>query len=247
MRSKTVGVTNIVRLSEAGNALLTSAPGLPRMGLVYSESGYGKTTALAWLATRQNGVFVRALATSTPTSLLESICKELCIAKRARNVAAVDDIVQGLWTANRPLFIDEADYLVDQKRLIETLRDIGDLAQTPVILIGMKGIERRITERPQLYNRIAQWVEFQPATFEDTQLLARELCEVTVKDDLLRQLHQQAAGVVRLVVVGLNRIEQMAKNASLAKIGQADWPSGVELLLGQGPRMAPRRGLQVVG
>lgn len=236
MRTKTVGISNIVRLAEAGKALLTSAPGLPRMGLVYSESGYGKTTALAWLATRQNGVFVRALATTTPSSLLESICKELCIAKRVKNVDAVEDIVQGLWTHNRPLFIDEADYLISQAKLIETLRDIGDLAQTPVILIGMKGIERRITERPQLYNRIAQWVEFQPATMEDTKLLAKELAEVDIKEDLVRQLHQQAAGVLRLVVIGLARIEHVARNHNLSKIGLADWPQGTELLLGQGPR-----------
>lgn len=236
MRTKTVGISNIVRLAEAGKALLTSATGLPRMGLVYSESGYGKTTALAWLATRQNGVFVRALATTTPSSLLESICKELCIAKRQKNVSAVEDIVQALWTNNRPLFIDEADYLISHAKLIETLRDIGDLAQTPVILIGMKGIERRITERPQLYNRIAQWVEFQAATIDDTKLLAKELAEVEIKEDLVRQLHQQSTGVVRLIVIGLARIEQVARSAGLTKIGLAEWPQGTELLLGQGPR-----------
>lgn len=247
MRSKTVFVSNIVRLTEAGRALLESSPGLPRMGLVYSASGFGKTTALAWLATRQNGVFVRATAMTTPTSLLESICKELCIAKRQKNSAALDDIVQGLSSSNRPLFLDEADYLIDRKVLIETLRDIGDMANTPVILIGMKGIERRITERPQLYNRIAQWVEFHACTADDAALLARELCEVAIRDDLLRQLHAQSEGVIRSMVVGLNRIEQVARNLGVASIGLAEWPSGTELLLGHGPHTARRRPLAAVG
>lgn len=240
MRSKIVPTSNVIRLAEAGSALLNRAPGLPGMGLVYGDSGLGKTTAITWLAIGQNGVHVRAMATSTPSSILESICREIGINKRQSNVGSVEDIVQSLAISNRPLFIDEADYLVERKALVETLRDVHDLASVPVVLIGMKGIERKITTYPQLYNRIAQWVEFQPASFEDTKLLAKELVEVEVKDDLLKILHQQSGGVVRLVVIGLSRIEQIAKSRSLHKIGQADWPAGAELLMGQGPR-GPRK------
>lgn len=243
MKSKIIPISNVARLSEAGDALLQRAPGMPGMGLCHGPTGYGKTTAIAWLATRQHGVFVRALATSTPSSLLESICRELAIMRRASNVATVEAIVEKLAETNRPLFLDEADYIVDQKRLVETLRDIHDLASVPVILIGMAGIQRKITERQQLSGRIAQWVEFQPATAADARMLASELAEVEVADDLVQQLHQASHGSVRHIVVGLNRIEQFARSRGTARIAANDWPRGADFFLGNAPRSAAAKRL----
>lgn len=245
MRSKIVPVSNVLRLSEAGSALLNRSVSLPGMGLIEGDSGLGKSTAITWLALKQNGIHVRAMATSTPRSLLQSICEELVIQPRHSLINTINEIVRSLSESGRPLFIDEADYLVERKILVETLRDIHDMTQVPVVLIGMKGIGRKITVYPQLYNRIAQWVEFQPANFEDVRLLAKELVEVKVKDDLLRTLYQHSGGIVRLVVIGLNRIEQLAMSRGLAEIGQADWPATTELLLNTGPRKSA--GLKAVG
>lgn len=232
MKSKIVPISNVARLAEAGEALLNRSPGMPGMGLVYGQSGLGKTTAVAWLATRQHGVFVRCLATTTPSSLIESICKELGIAKRASNVASIESIVEKLAETNRPLFVDEADYIADTKRLVETLRDIHDLASVPVILIGMGNLRRTISQREQLAGRIAQWVEFQKATQEDVKALARELAEVTVQDDLLERLHAAAAGSVRNTVVGLGKIEQFARARGMSKVSAVDWPKGADFFLG---------------
>ncbi|HEL4296598.1 ATP-binding protein [Stenotrophomonas maltophilia] len=234
MRSKIVPISNVARLAEAGEALLNRANGMPGMGLVYGASGYGKTTAVAWLATRQHGVFVRALATTTPSSLVESICKELGIARRPTNVGTIETIVEKLAETNRPLFVDEADYIADQKRLVETLRDIHDLASVPVILIGMQNLRRTISTREQLAGRIAQWVEFQESTLDDARTLARELAEVDVADDLLQRLHASARGTVRLIVVGLGRIEQFARSRSLSKVSAADWPKSADFFMGAG-------------
>ncbi len=212
------------------------------MGLIYGASGLGKSTAVTWLSIKQNGVHVRALATTTPSSLLQSICEELCIQPRHSTVKTVNEIVKSLSESGRPLFIDEADYLVEKKILVETLRDIHDMTQVPVVLIGMKGIERKISIYPQLYNRISQWVEFQLATFEDVKQLAKELVEVSIKDDLLRVLHQKSTGDVRQVMNGLSRIEQVAVSQSAHSISMADWPAGIEILMNTSPRA--QRGLK---
>lgn len=246
MRSKIVPVTNVARLADAGDALLNRAPGMPGMGLCFGPSGLGKTTAVAWLATRQHGVFVRARATWTATSMLETICRELNIASRARVAQTVDAIVDKLAESGRPLFVDEADYVVGNARLVDTLRDLHDLSNVPVILIGMAGIDRRISLSPQLAGRMAQWVEFQPCNTEDARLLARELCEVEVADDLVGELHMRACGSIRNIVVGLGRIEQFARSRSSKSIASADWPRGADFFLGNAPRAAAKR-LKAVG
>ncbi len=235
MRTKIVPISNIARLSDAANALVNRSNGMPGMGLVEGQTGYGKTTAVAWLAIRLNGVFVRALSTTTPSSLLESICKELGIGKRQGNVNAVEDIVRKLAETGRPLFIDEADYLAGKRSLIETLRDIHDLAAVPVVLIGMHGFRRKLIGLEQLTGRIAQWVEFEPSTIADAQLLANELSEVKVQADLVAKLHMAARGEVRRMVVGLNRIEQFARARGLDVIGAADWPVQSDFFIGNAP------------
>lgn len=241
MRTKIVPVTNVTRLAEAGDALLNRAPGMPGMGLCFGASGHGKTTAVAWLATRQHGVFVRARATSTPTSLLETICREVNIAARNRISQTVDALVDKLAETGRPLFVDEADYVVSQARLVDTLRDLHDLSSVPVVLIGMAGIDRKISLSPQLSGRIAQWVEFQPASIDDAKLLTKELCEVTVADDLVAELHTRANGSVRNLVVGLGKIEQFARSRSASKVALADWPRGADFFLGNAPRTVTKR------
>ena len=240
MRSKIVPVTNVAHLAEAGEALLNRAPGMPGMGLCFGASGLGKTTAIAWLATRQHGVFVRARATSTPTSMLEHICRELNIASRHRTSMTVDAIVDKLTETGRPLFVDEADYVIGQQRLVDTLRDLHDLSAVPVILIGMAGIDRRISLSPQLSGRMAQWVEFKAASMEDAKLLARELCEVSVADDLVAELNTRANGSIRNIVVGLSKIEQFGRSRSASKVSLNDWPRGTDFFLGTAPRAAKK-------
>src|SRR4051794_5772932 len=103
MRSKIVPISNVARLAEAGEALLSRSNGMPGMGLVSGETGYGKSTPVAWLAPRQHGVFVRMLATTTPSSMCEAICRELGISRRVSNVATIESIVEKLAETNRPL------------------------------------------------------------------------------------------------------------------------------------------------
>lgn len=235
MRSKIVPTANIARLSAAATALLSRAPGMPGMGIVEGETGFGKSTGVAWMATKTRGVFVRAQSMSTPTSLLTAMCKELGIVKRAANAETVDEIVTQLSETSRPLFIDEADYLAKKTALIEMLRDIHDLASVPVVLIGMAGFQRKIRYLRQLTGRIAEAVEFLPATFDDAQALARELAEVTIAPDLVHKLYAETRGSIRLFVNGLSRIEQFASSRALDSIAANEWPVNKAFFVGEVP------------
>ncbi len=236
MRYRMIDVKNVSRLSEAGHALLNRAQGMPGLGLVWGETGYGKTTAVTWFVNQCHGIYVRALATWSPAAMLGSILKELDLAPRHMNCARmVEQIITELAVSGRPLFVDEADYVVDNKRMTETLRDLHDMASVPVILVGMAGIQRKISLRQQFSGRIAQWVEFKPCDLADARALANGLCDVEVADDLLARLQHSAAGSARLLVVGLARIEQSAKARGLTRITAQDWKRGEDFFLGNAP------------
>jgi ABC-type uncharacterized transport system YnjBCD ATPase subunit len=83
MRNAIARVSNIVLLANATDALIQRAPGLPGIGLIHGPSGYGKSTAIAWLRNFVNGVHIRAWPTWTPTAMLSMIIKELGL-QRAR-------------------------------------------------------------------------------------------------------------------------------------------------------------------
>lgn len=227
MKSKTVLIDNVARLAEAGEALQRRAYNMPGMGLIHGETGYGKSTAVTWYANKPhvNAVFVRALACWTPASMLEAILRKLGRDPRGSCARMMGEIIEILALSQRPLFIDEADYIVESKRMCESARDLHDMATVPVVLIGMGGIDQRLAHRKQLTGRVMQDVKFQPLTEEDAQKLAAELVDesVKIKPDLVAQLNRQAAGSVRLLVVGLGRIEQAAKSKGMASIGCAEW------------------------
>lgn len=234
MRHKIVPIKNVSRVLDASEALINRTLGMPGIGLIWGRSGLGKTTAATWMVNQCHGVYVRAIATSTPSSLLGAIMRELDIDVRgSTNADRVEAIVQKLAESQRPLFIDEADYIVESKRLTETLRDIHDLSTVPVILIGMDNIKRKLREREQFTGRIAQWVEFQPADMADARLLADGMCEVKIADDLLERLHKAATGSVRLITVGLGRLEQFARTRGMDGLCNADWTGGEEFFIGK--------------
>lgn len=244
MKSRIVLTKNVARLSDAGEALLRRAPGMPGMGLIHGETGYGKTTAITWHANRANAVYVRAMATWTPASMLQAILRELGRAPRGSCAAMMEDSIEALAISGRPLYIDEADYLVDTKRMTESLRDIHDMATTPVILVGMGGIDQRLSHRKQLTGRVMQDVRFEPLDMDDAGLLASELSDIELAPDLVEHLHREACGSTRLVCVGLARIEQVARGRGLGKIGLGDWGKR-PLFTGEAPN-APAAGKQVV-
>lgn len=243
MHYTTLPVKNVARLSAAGELLINRDYGMPGMGLIYGETGYGKTTAAAWYVNQCDGVYIRAMRLWSPKSMLTTMARELELDTKGKNNGElVETVIQRLGETGRPLFIDEADYVIESRRLADTLRDIHDLSTVPVILIGKKDIRKHIKDE-QISGRIAQWVEFRGADMADARLLADGLCEVTICDDLLEHLHAEAqpkgrnrealgGAEIRRMVVGLGQIEQFARSRGLEKIGAAEWTRGDDFFLG---------------
>lgn len=236
MKPVVAPVKNVENLMVAYRSLADRDPSVPGMGLVFGFTGAGKTTAIAWLQGRASGIYVRAWAIWTPSAMLDAILGELkpkakSLSRAAhlgdkplnRAVDKVRHIIEYLRDEEIPLFVDEADYLLTDIKMLEALRDIHDETQVPVILIGVAGLERKLVHRQQLSRRISQWVEFQPADPEDARVLADSTCEVKVADDLVEKVHQAAKGSMGLMTVALARIEAYAKAQGWPDIDGPHW------------------------
>lgn len=229
MKDVIAPVKNLLRLAELGESLKDRTLSTPGMGVVYGETGFGKTTGLAWYGVRQvRAVYVRALQLWSPLTMLETICGELDVQPDRSLAKTLTLIVGELVRQNRILMVDEADYIVDSKRLLNTLRDLHDLSTMPVILVGMadfvKKLRTRIDQR-QFSGRVAFELEFKPLDLDDTHLLAKFLLAdgLKIDDRLLQRLHEASEGSARLVRVGLARIEQFALKKNLKRVTEEDW------------------------
>ena len=235
MHSQFAIIKNVIHLQAALDTLMTRDAHVPGMGLIHGSTGFGKTATVTWMINRIGARYVRASATWTPSAMLTTIMRELGLEPlRSGNAVMVDQISDRLRAGNHVLFIDEADYLLDNKKMIETVRDLHDVATTPVVLIGMEGIERKLAQRQQLARRIAQWVEFRPADLADARILTEAVCEVSLEDDLIEHLLTEAKGNVGNMTVGLARIEQAAKAGSWKRIDREKWGNR-QLFLSRAP------------
>lgn len=205
---------------------LRSRPmGVEGMGILWGEPGEGKSTVVAYATNLFNGVFVRAKRSWTMTGLLEAITLELGGTPGHRRSKMEDWIEKRLMESpeERIIFVDEADYLFNSRDMLDVLRDIYDQTGTPVVLVGMENIARRIQENGRFARRITTWIEFKGVDAADARVLADTVCEVKIADDLLSHLHREAKANIGRMVVGLSRIERLAKTSGLEKVKLADW------------------------
>jgi len=223
MRHELAKTKNVRRFIGAVSELRNRPMGVEGMGLLWGEPGEGKTTIVAYAANTMDGIFLRANACWTVTSMLSSLLTELGGVPRKRRAAMLDDIARKLMDQERVIFVDEADYLFRQKEMLDSLRDIYDLTGTPVIFIGMEDIARQVQESGRFARRITQWIEFKGVDLDDARVLADTVCECGVADDLLVHVHREAKANVGRMVVGLSRVERLARTNGLETVSKADW------------------------
>ncbi|EJC6931197.1 ATP-binding protein [Vibrio parahaemolyticus] len=205
-------IKNLLATQIAAETLIQRSYGVPGLGLLHGPSGLGKTVSATYLYNQVNGIYVSTRAHDTTSSLLARVVEELGAQPRHRISKNVDFIIEQMAMHDRPLFIDEADYLMQDKRMLETIRDLYDGTEVPIILIGMDQIARRISAHKQFYNRISEWVEFKPADMDDVRTMADTLLEndIQVEDDLLNNLRIASSGELRRITIGLEKIESLA-------------------------------------
>lgn len=223
MKSRIVATSNLKSLWDAADELTARGPGLPGLIVGWGETGRGKTYAALSLVQHADAIYVPALAFWSPVSMLQSIAHELGCPERGRCAPMIRDIVAALRSSSRPLLIDEADYVIREPKLIDGLRDIADLSSSVVVLLGMGTFKAGLTRFPQVSGRVARWVEFRGASPADARLLADELLEVGVADDLLERLHSESRGSMRKLALGLHQIEVLGRRRRVQVVSLAEW------------------------
>lgn len=211
---KTQNVKSFIGLVEN---LINKPKNIPKMGLVYGEPGLGKSQTALWLACKYDGIYLRASNLMTGRWLLEEMVKELDEIPRFLTSDNFNIVVKKLKQNPQIIFIDEIDYLMNNYKTIETLRDIHDETGCPIIFIGMGLAHRKLERYKHLYDRFSEVLKFEIFGVNDLSQIINQLSEVTFTPDAIEYIHSKY-NRFRQIVLLINQMETFAKDNNLTEI-----------------------------
>lgn len=211
---KTTNVKNFIGLVEN---LKNKPKNIPKMGLVYGEPGLGKSQTALWLACKYDGIYLRSTNLMTGRWLLEELVNELDEIPRFLTSDNFNLVVKKLKQEPKIIFIDEIDYLMNNYKTIETLRDIHDETNCPIIFVGMGLVHRKPERYKHLYDRFSEILKFETFGVNDLSQIFGQLSEIPFTPDAIEYIHKKY-NRFRQIVQLINQLETFAKDNNLAEI-----------------------------
>ena len=211
---RTTNVKNFIALVEN---LLNKPKNIPKRGLIYGEPGLGKSQTALWLACKYDAIYLRATNLMTGRWLLEEIAKEMDEIPRYLTSDNFNLIVQKLKQKPQLIIVDEIDYLMNNLKTIEILRDIHDKTECPIVFVGMSLVHKKLERYKHLFDRFSEIVKFETFSVNDLKQIFEQLSEITVNIDAIEFIHKKY-NRFRQIVQLINQLEIIAKENNLEEI-----------------------------
>ena len=211
---RTNNVKNFIGLVEN---LQNNPKNIPKMGLVYGEPGLGKSQTALWLSCKYDGIYIRASNLMTSRWLVEEIVREMDELPRYLTSDNFNIVISKLSQKPKIIFVDEIDYLMNNYKSVETLRDIHDKTDCPIVFIGMGLALRKLERYKHLYDRFSEIVKFETFGVGDLSQIFSQLSEISFTPDSIEYIHKKY-NRFRQIVQLINQMEIFAKDNNLTEI-----------------------------
>ena len=182
-------------------------------GVFSGPSGYGKSVASTYAQNHADCVYVEVREFWTRKAFCKAMLAELGQKPKGTIPDMMDDLLRVLGSEmGRVLIIDEADKLVD-KGMIELARDIQEMTNAPVILVGEERLPQKLKAFERVDNRVLDWVLAQPCDAQDARVLAKMIAPgLDIEDALLDRICRETGGRTRRVSNTLFEVANYARN-----------------------------------
>lgn len=223
MKKEFVKTENFERFRTGITAVEDRGASEASLMLVTAEAGLGKSTTVDHWAIQKGAVYLRAKEGWTPAWFRTELAESLKLDSRGRPKDVFARIAGYIGSNQTPIVIDEVEHcMAHSAAVLEAIRDLSDLTEVLVVLVGMDQVHASIAKYRQISSRIARVVEFQPASINDVALTCQQLAEFEIADDLIHEIHAQSAGRMRHVMNAIAVIESHAKRNGATKVALAD-------------------------
>jgi len=214
MHQKFVETANVKRFMLATAAIEQRAAREACIVLVQAEAGYGKSATGQQWAIKQDAVFLRLKAACTPKWLLTDLVAALGEQAPANRCESLFNQAVGFLAKDpKPIVVDEVENGLANLKVLETMRDLSDLVDVPVIFLGRNHVWGRLQREKQFRTRIGARADFTRTTLEDVKKCVTELCEVEVDDAIVTAITEQSEGHIREVIKAIKNVERIGFKA----------------------------------
>lgn len=217
MKNIFVKTKNVKAFIALATKLKHTQKNIPKMGLIYGDPGLGKTNAILWWLLNQNAIIVTAKNGMTTRWFLSDLVADLGETPQYNISALFEQATRKLIEKPQMLIIDEVDYLINESRAIETIRDLHDKTGIPVLLVGMGAVDKKLRRYKHLFDRIIEIYKFEPFNLDDAKEIIRTISEVYIEDEVIEEIHKRANRFRQIVNI-LTKIEHLAKSEGYTKI-----------------------------
>ncbi len=219
-KSSIAQIRNISQCYEAVKRTMERNPLLPGISAFYGPSGFGKSTAANFVATKTNAFYVQVKSTYTKKAFLQALLREMSIPYPATLSEMMELATSELAKSGRPLIIDEFDHLMKGDK-VELIRDLYEGSQGTFLIIGEEMLARKLEKWERFHGRILNWVPALPADINDVTLLASIYApKIEIDEPVLEQLLAQVRGSTRRVSTNLEMLNEKALEAGVRHISK---------------------------
>lgn len=193
-------------------------------GVFSGPSGYGKTVASTYAQNHFECLYIEVREYWTRKDLCIAFLEELGQKPTGTISQMMREIVRVLGSEiGRAVIIDEADKLVD-KNMIELARDIQEISNAAVILVGEEKLPQKLKAFERVDNRVLDFVLAQPCDVQDARVLAKMIAPgIEIEEPLLARICQETKGRTRRVSNTLFEVANYARNAGSTTLTLANY------------------------
>lgn len=211
-------IRNIAQCYEAVSRTLQRNPLLPGISAFYGPSGFGKSTAANYVATKTNAFYVQVKSTYTKKAFVQALLREMSIPPQATLSDMMELASAELAKTGRPLIIDEFDHLI-QGNKVEIVRDLYESSQGTFLIIGEELLPRKLEKWERFHGRVLNWVPALPSDINDALLLSRIYApHVEIDIPVLEQLIVAVRGSTRRVSTNLEMLHEQCLEQGITRV-----------------------------
>jgi len=193
---------------------------IPKLALMYSEPGIGKTHMLLKWAMDNDAIYVRANNGMTQPGLLRTIVNDLDLTDYHNMQTNLNQIVKSLQQEPRVIIVDEVDYLIGDKNVIEILRDIQDMTNVPIILSGMEFVNRKIARFKHIKSRLYKSLKLKYYDFDEISEILVQLTNLKFSEDAIKCFAMRKTPF-RQIVQTIQELESYAQTNNINNIDES--------------------------
>ena len=240
MRTNVVSeITNVKEMKEMVR-FLANRPieHMQGLGMIYGYWALGKTFFPRKAAQKYGWIYYQLDANETPKSFITKLydhiyfgvngtVNELPVSGSANKL--LGECLDMLQTDPQTIIIDEIDYAINKRVILETIKTIVDKSFSEIIMIGMDNSKQKLLNKaPYIHSRVCYWVEAKPLSVKDVTTVVNDLCEVKLDEKLIKHLHGISRGRLRELIKQLHVIESVALPAKMSQLSYDKYMGNTE-------------------